>query len=963
MKNQMSRIVIIIVTILFAAYAVSDTRKFKLGPDLTGGTILVYRVQDPSAVNINEMMPAIKNRLDPAGLKNFVIRPLGNDRIEIVMPEAKPEEVKDIKYRVSTVGQLEFRIVADRRRHSTELDMGANAWEQKELRKGKAFFIPYGVWVPIPKVGPNADPELIEKAKAAQGLKITEDVWFRPADSLNDVDITDAKNVIRNIDGTEYVASEWSPGDLFFDQDNLVRTNEETGEHYVLMYTDQYNVTGEYLTRVDKQADSDGRPALGFNFNDTGATLFRNLTTEFKPDGEHHYRLGIILDGRLRSAPSLNAVISASGIITGQFTDRELSALERVLESGKLPGALEKEPVQERTIGPSLGEDTIRSGEMAIAVSFIAVVLFTVVYYRVCGLIAVVALFLNLLFTIALMVLFSATWTLPGLAGLVLTVGMAVDSNVLIFERIREELELGRPLGMAIRAGYDKAWGTIFDSNLTTILTALILFVIGSDQVKGFAITLTLGILTSMFSAVFVTRVIFEVLYEKRWIRTLKMTKWMSNPNIDFLKWGRAAAMFSIILIGVGIAAVAFRGWNILDIDFTGGTAAGLQFKEPTTTGAVREIAAKAVNNPSVTSMTLPGETPGTRFLVRTDERDVKVGEKDTTVRARLAKAFEGRLTTVSVAAGAISDVPTTGDVPILFRQFAGGKSVTLTFSPPQPEQFARQSVSESFTNLPTGVTDPNTLFAIVPVGEGKKEGDRLIHAEYQIASKQDLAPVVNALTTNLANSPLFDPYDQFGSQVAQETQIAAILAMIFSWLGIIIYVWFRFRSWTFGVAGVVALVHDVLVATGLMAIFSLIAIYVPGAENFHIRDMRINLDIIAALLTLIGFSINDTIVIFDRIREIKGKSPKLTREMVHRALNVTLSRTIITSLTVFMVVVVLFLVGGEGLYGFSFVLVAGVLTGTYSTIYIACPLVLALESWRTSRVTSKSVASPATVS
>ena len=271
--------------------------------------------------------------------------------------------------------------------------------------------------------------------------------------------------------------------------------------------------------------------------------------------------------------------------------------------------------------------------------------------------------------------------------------------------------------------------------------------------------------------------------------------------------------------------------------------------------------------------MTLPGEVPGTRFLIRTDIRDTKGAEKEESVRSRLAKAFEGRLTTVSVSAGSITDVPTGTDAPLPLKKFTGGKMVTLTFTPPQPEQFARQSVAEAVT-LPVGVTDVTSLFAIVPVGEGKREGDRLLHSEYQLASSQDLAPVVNALTTNLANSPLFDPYDQFGSQVAQETQIAAILAMIFSWIGIIIYVWFRFRSWTFGVAGVVALVHDVLVATGLMAAFSLIAIYVPGAENFHIRDMRINLDIIAALLTLIGFSINDTIVIFDRIREIKGKAP-----------------------------------------------------------------------------------------
>jgi SecD/SecF fusion protein len=959
MRNHLARIVIVATSILFAALAVWDPSKFKLGPDLSGGTILIYRVQNPANVNLEEMLPALKERLDPAGLKNYVIRPLGNDRIEIVMPKAEIDEVENVKLRISTVGQLDFRIVADRRKHGVVIESAEEYWDQKRLQVGKeAFFVPYGVWEPVLKAGTSADKELVDKGAKEPGLRVEDEVWFRPVETVAQVKITDDKYATKEIGGRKFVLSRWTPGELAFSPEQvLLKKDEESGEHYALMFLDRHNVTGEFLTRVDQQLDDNNRVALNFNFNDEGANRFRQLTTEYKPDGDYRYHLGIILDGRLRSAPTLNAVISNSGIISGNFTTTEIKALERILESGKLPYALEKDPVQERTIGPSLGEDTIRSGAIAIAASFAIVVLFTLVYYRFCGFIAVFALFLNLLFTVALMVLFQATWTLPGLAGLVLTVGMAVDSNVLIFERMREELDLGRPLGLAIRAGYEKAWGTIFDSNLTTILTALILFWIGTDQVKGFAVTLILGLLTSMFSAVFVTRLVFDILYDNRWLRQVSMARFMSNPNFDFLSYGRACAIGSVVLIGLGIAAVVYRGWNMLDIDFTGGTA-GLQFNEPTTTGEVRAIASTAVHSPSVISMSVPGDKDGTRFLIRTDERDLENTQPEDSIRNRITKAFEGKLVTVSVTGGTLSDVTTDESADPRLRAFAGGKQVALTFDPPQSLAYAQRAVTDVVAKIGDSKAEPSTRFLLLPAAKNADAGGEV--STFLLASKEDLGAIVGSLTQKLNNSVVFDPFDQFGAQIARETQLKANLAMALSWLGIIIYVWFRFGSWTFGVAGVVALVHDVLVAIGLTAIFSLIAVHFPAAEKLLITDMRVNLDIVAALLTLIGFSINDTIVIFDRIRELKGKSPRITRDIVHRALNGTLSRTIITSLTVFFVVVVLFIVGGESLHGFAFVLVVGTITGTYSTIYIACPLVLLLEDWREKRAKKVSKSAPA---
>lgn len=311
-----------------------------------------------------------------------------------------------------------------------------------------------------------------------------------------------------------------------------------------------------------------------------GGRLFGRLTGNNLPDPSgFQRRLGIILDGYLYSAPNIRSTIFDQGVIEGHFSKEEVDALVSVLQAGSLPTALTEQPISEMLIGPTLGRDTIRRGSIAIVVAMVLVLVFMLVYYRFAGVVACAALLVNVLLVVSIMIMVKAAFTLPGIAGLVLTVGMAVDANVLIFERIREELARGG--NMAIRNGFSRATTTIVDANLTTLITAIILYVVGTDQVRGFAITLTLGVVLSMFTAIFCARVVFDVAERRRWITSLKMMQIVGGTNIDFLGMRYVTCGCSAVLIVLGMIGVYFRGEGLLDIDFTGGVSVETVFVEP----------------------------------------------------------------------------------------------------------------------------------------------------------------------------------------------------------------------------------------------------------------------------------------------------------------------------------------------------------------------------------------------
>jgi SecD/SecF fusion protein len=514
-------------------------------------------------------------------------------------------------------------------------------------------------------------------------------------------------------------------------------------------------------------------------------------------------RLAILIDEKVISAPQIREpILNGEAEITGDFSLDEARMLSAVLNSGALPVPLIVE--EERSVGPLLGSDAIRRGINSIILGAILVIVFMLVYYLWGGIISVFCLFLDLLFILAGLRLFGATLTLPGIAGMILTLGMAVDANVLIFERIREELSLNRPFSLAIKNGFDKAKRTIFDANITTLIAAFFLFVYGTGPIRGFATTLSLGILASIFTAVYVGRTIFSFFILK--FKKFPMLKILPNFSMDFVKWKNLCLLLSFIIIVAGITNFYLKKEKVYGIDFKGGQILEYKVTPPVKIEKMRDI------------------------LRENNLRDLAIQE---------------------------------------FKDIKGAIS---------------------------------------------------------IKSKKDVAQDVERVLNKNFKEVKILKRTTIGPAIGKILKKKAFFSILFSLLGILIYIGFRFKHFDFAFAAVIALFHDVLISLGLLS-FS-------GYE--------LSLLVITALLTIAGYSINDTIVVYDRIREIGPRFPKLSlREVINQAINNTLSRTIITSLTTILVVISIFLYGGESLKGFSFTLLVGFIAGTYSSIYIASPLVL----------------------
>ena len=356
----------------------------------------------------------------------------------------------------------------------------------------------------------------------------------------------------------------------------------------VLVAGDDYNVTGDYLTSESAGFGSEGN-TVDFGFNSKGAALFGAFTGQNTPDGEFTRKLGIILDTKLYSAPALRSRISDRGQITGMANKKEVDATVAVLKAGSLPAALNKNPLSEVLVGPTLGQDTIRQSKVAMFISAILVPLFMLMYYRFAGMVANICLIINMVVLVAVMLAVNAAFTLTGLAGLALAVGMAVDNNVLLYERMREELHRGATIRMAIRNAFHRVGVVIVDANLTHIIAATVLFVLGSDQVKGFAITFLLGAVLSLWTSLFVARWVFEISEKKQWLTKLKMMHVIGDTHIDFMAWFPAALTFSILITIGGLAVAFYRGKGLFDIDFTGGVSIQAVFRDRMDVGDVRK--------------------------------------------------------------------------------------------------------------------------------------------------------------------------------------------------------------------------------------------------------------------------------------------------------------------------------------------------------------------------------------
>ncbi len=577
--------------------------------------------------------------------------------------------------------------------------------------------------------------------------------------------------------------------------------------------------------------DRKGEAEVDMEMNAEGARIWARMT------GENVGRcIAIVLDDYVYSFPRVQTEIKGGrSQITGDFTINEAKDLANVLKSGKLPAPAHI--VQEQLVGPSLGKEAINSGMNSFIVSFIIVLLYMVVYYsRSAGLVADFALVTNLFFIMGVMASFGATLTLPGIAGIVLTLGMAVDANVLIFERIREELRGGKGLSLAVKDGYRNALSAIIDGNVTTLLTGVILYLFGSGPIRGFATTLMIGIITSMFCGIFITRLIL-LWMEKRNIPMIFSTKLSENAfqkvNIDFIGLRKKTYIFSGVLISIAIISLAVRGLNP-GIDFAGGRSYIVRFQNTVSTQEV-----------SKSLKTYLGEAPEVKTI------------------------------------GASNQVKIT----------------------------TKYKVVDNDPNV------DNEVDSLIYLGVKPFMAESATFSDFQHDYKQSSIKI--------------------GPTIAHDIKRDAYIAVFFALVVIFLYILIRFRYWSYSAGGVVALFHDSLITIGL---FSVLYYRVPF-------NMEIDQSFIAAILTIIGYSINDTVIIFDRIREYMGLHPKRTRkENMNSAINDTLSRTFSTSFSTLIVLIPMFFFGGEVIRGFVFALIVGILIGTYSSIFVAAPIAYELE-------------------
>jgi SecD/SecF fusion protein len=878
----------------------------RLGIDLAGGSNMVFEVDESQSEKelsnevMDQMVGAIGRRINPSGTEEVTVRKVGQNRIEVIVPGADSEDVQRIKSLITRLGSLEFAIVANRRDrdHADEVARALENPEKKDIR--------------------DKEGRVVASWREVKG-----------DDKYEGVDQIVARPVTRE-DGTQ--------GEEVL---ILIEPNEDR------------RVTGKYLVRASQTTDQNGGPAVRFVFNAKGGSLFGTLTSKNRPSKDGFERhLAVLLDGKVQSAPSIRDTISTEGIISGRFTQKEVNELLNVLNAGALEVPLKPEPVSEFSISPLLGSDVQEKGKQAILIAACAVIIFMLIYYRFAGVVANICLTLNLLLVMGCMSFIDATFTLPGLAGLVLTIGMAVDANVLIFERIREEKARGSSLRMAINNGFSRAFTTIVDANLTTLIVAVVLYIIGTDQVRGFAVTLFIGIVMSMFTALYVGRLFFDIFERKRWITDLKMMSIVGTTNLDFIGKQMIAAFFSGALIVIGLIVVVTRGQENLDIDFTGGTMVTFEFEDKQEIDDVRGLLQGPFGNSlTIEQLQLSNDpaSEGRFFRLRTTLNDADAGDTKTTatntIRGKLNEAFGDaahKLRKVTMEYGDVKKLTGSEDSP-------GGTEVSLTFS----GEVKTSTVDNYLKEAIAGITNADGSdkydripeFQLQGVADSKEEeADKRFKKMTMQAGpdllEDDLKTALAAMQDVMATTAILDEVNSFDSSVASEMQESALLAMLISLIAIVAYIWFRFQRITFGLAAVAALVHDVLVVLGMVALGAYLSDTALG-PILGLNDFKINLPMIAAFLTIVGYSLNDTIVVFDRIREVRGKNPALTTSMVNDSLNQTLSRTLLTSITTLIVVLILYAIGGEGIHGFAYCLVLGVIVGTYSSIFIASPVLI----------------------
>lgn len=726
-----------------------------------------------------------------------------------------------------------------------------------------------------------------------------------------------------------------------------------------------------YVTRIEKGFAA--QKAVGFQFDSTGAALFADLTR-----GNVGKPLAIVLDNKVISAPNINeAITGGSGTISGGgsngFTEQELNYLISTLNAGSLPAQLAEEPIREQTIGPQLGADNLHRGLMSCVVGLIAVSVLMVIYYHLSGVVAVVALVLNIVLILGSMAALGATFTLPSIAGIVLTMGIAVDANVLIFERLREEQSRGLSLRMALRNAYDRALSAIVDSNVTTLITCMVLYYFGSEEVKGFGLTLAIGLLSSLFTALFVTKTIFGIWMDHFGLKRLgslpisvPAVARLLHPKIDWMgKIGWFIVVSAVLLVaGLSALVVKYKQGKLLDIEFASGTSVQFELNEPLDQPQVLKLLEqKPAEIPSPSVVTV-GDTQREYEIVTANANSAVVKNAilevmGSRLKLELPSQFDGSNRPINEVVDAeVLPIQSTGFTVNNFKprsvaDYQGGVAIVLrNLTPPLSLKEIRARVErQQLQPRPDGSQPPFHDFKVESdvVGDNQPvtwavilTSDSALPYSADPAKWQDdfAGPFWQVVNEAISKPAQLSKVSNFDAQVAGETSRDALLAVVFSSLAIMVYIWLRFGDLRYGTATIVATVHDTLMVVGFIGLSHYLGQTFIG-KALLIEPFRVNLTVVAAVLTVMGYSMVDTIVVFDRIRENRGRFGHLSRQVINDSINQTLSRTLLTSGTTLLTVLVMYLLGGPAIHGFTFVMLVGIFVGTYSSIAIASPILL----------------------
>ncbi len=872
--------------LFFAAYR-EDNPGAKLAPvfssTTTRGRISLNDTDEQVILVVNEEIERaidrsytiLKNRIDQFGTSQPNIQRLpGTGRIQIEIPGAdNPARVRKL---LQGVARLEFwDVIEPNDINSSLMAINAALVKEQQVQSAKAASTPSQESTKVESTEPSQPDSISELEKQLQTASVG-DTTLQSLDSLQNLGVSAlfAKSIPQ---GTfRYAIRDTAEINRIFRRTEIRsllprnvgvywgnKPDKDFGptEGLQLYFLDlgrsgQPKLTGEVINDARQDLDEYARPSVSMTMNAAGTRVWGKMTAEAAsktPRG----RIAIVLDNAVYSAPSVNGEIpNGNSQISGNFTVDEAKDLANILKAGSLPAPTKI--VEEAIVGPTLGKLAQNQGLLSSLSGLALVIIFMIIYYSKGGIVANVALLFNIFFILGILAQLNASLTLPGIAGIVLTIGMAVDANVLIFERIKEEIAHGRKLKDAIRVGYERAFWTIFDSNLTTLLTAFFLFMLGQGPIKGFAITLMIGILTSFFTAVYVSRVIVEWMTRKGDASKISFDSAIARlvkkrRNFEFVKNSRKAyiASSAIILIGLGLLFV--KGLN-MGVDFKGGRSYVVSFSKP---------------------------------VVATD------------LKIRLSESFDNAGTEV--------------------KNYGSNSAVKVTTSYliEDDSDTADEKVKQSLIEGLQAIT-------------GKQYTDQ--------DSKLDDNHFVIASSSKV------------GATVADDIKNSAWEASLFSLVGIFVYILIRFRKWQYSAGAIIATVHDTLFVFASFSIAGFLGLSYEVDQVF-----------VAAILTIIGYSINDTVIIFDRIREYIGFGATHDQEkIVNDAINDTLARTIITAGTTLLVVIVLLIFGGQVLSGFAFALFIGVAVGTYSSVFIAAPIVIDLDKKEIEKKDTKKVAVPA---